>query len=171
MLRCRSMPAERNLFHKNLYVKNSPGVQNQLSWAIFQKSSSRSEKLFYTKVTLPILLSCKSSKGFQNSKIKHTQAITRQHPTNCLSKVDQFVRFALKGISWIEEMIIFLEKVTFLPNIFYHEMQISKNVIFQSFSKESAKLKFWSAWWNILLLALSFLIHKPKNYFPTEGNY
>ena len=32
--------------------------------------------------------------------VKHTQNIRRQHPTNCLSVFDHFVRLAIKGLSF-----------------------------------------------------------------------
>ena len=35
-----------------------------------------------------------------NKMVKHTQAICRQKPTNCLSVFDHFMGLALKGLKW-----------------------------------------------------------------------
>ena len=37
--------------------------------------------------------------------VKHTQAIRRLLPPNCLSVIDRFVRLALKGLTYITQIL------------------------------------------------------------------
>ena len=42
--------------------------------------------------------------------VKHTQAILRRQPTNCLSVIDHFVGLVLKGLI-ISEHLVFVMKI------------------------------------------------------------
>ena len=73
--------------------------------------------------------------------VKHTQAIRRQQPTNCLNVFDHFARFALKGFKSLGKASSKPSKIHYKYKIVFSEF-IGHNVIKVEFKSSKSDLMF-----------------------------